>query len=294
MAANTPMAISELSKAGVILYMQQCMQVQMTYMNMRARLEQMDRIYMREVDRTQKQRLNKALNAYGDASKFQNIVVPIAEPQVENAVVYQASVFLTGNPIFGVVADPQNQDAALQMQTVIEENSIRGGWTDQLLVFFRDLFKYNLGAIEITWESKTTAAVETDLTYKGGKEGRPQNVIWSGNVLKRLDLYNTFFDARVGPAEISEKGEFAGYIERISRIALIQFMNGIEGITQTVKDAALASPVGGGAIGFQYVDPQINPEPIVEDVTQSTGPNWMEWAGLTQPGTIRQPYSFRI
>jgi hypothetical protein len=281
MAAATAFPqITSVSQAGVILYEQQCFQVQNTSLNLRARLQAMDLIYARETDRTQNQRLNKALNVYGDASKYQNITVPICEPQVENAVVYQSSVFLTGNPIFGVVADPANQDAALQMQAIIEENSIRGGWVDQFMMFFRDVFKYNLGAVEVAWENIVTQAVETDISYKGGKEGKPVNVTWSGNVIRRLDLYNTFFDPRVAPTEISSKGEFAGYIGRKSRIDLLLFMDSIPGLIKENRQAALDSVNIGVATSSGYFEPAINPDPLITTQPDLIGTNWMSWAGL--------------
>ena len=93
----------------------------------------------------------KLANKYGDATKFQNVTVPTVMPQVESAVTYQASVFLASTPLFGVVAPPENMEPALQMETVIEDQAIRGGWVNEFMLAFRDAFKYNAYFVEVDW-----------------------------------------------------------------------------------------------------------------------------------------------
>jgi hypothetical protein len=295
-AANISFPISAVSQAGVILYEKQCYQIQNIAVNTRSHLERLDRIYSREVDATKTAALNKQLNVIGDATKYQNITVPICEPQVENAVVYQASVFLTGNPIFGVVADPVNEDAALQMQAVIEENSIRGGWVSELITFFRDCFKYNLGAVEVAWEQQTTQAVETAIDFTAGIQGKPVNVTWTGNVIRRLDLYNTFWDTRVAPQDIPTKGEFAGYIKRMSRIELLIYMDSIPSFIKENKVAALNSNAAGAGTGYSYWEPSINPEPLIQPIADAYGTNWLSWAGLpgADPNKPITSYDYEI
>ena len=115
---------------------------------------------------------------------------------------------------------------------------IRGAWVREFLLFFIDGFKYNLSAIEVSWEKTTTAAVETDVAYKGGREGKPVDVIWEGNVVKRWDPYNIYFDTRCLPFDIPTKGEFAGKTELMTRTALKTFINGLPTkLLQNIKPA---------------------------------------------------------
>jgi len=139
---NTPMLISKKSQEALLQYHHQCNDLQSRNWNLREQMQRIDRAYMREVDFTQENTKAKLANRYGDPTKFQSITVPVVMPMVEAAVTYQASVFLTGHPIFGVVSNPQNMDAALQMETVIEDQSTRGGWVRELMLFIRDGFKY--------------------------------------------------------------------------------------------------------------------------------------------------------
>ena len=127
--------------------------------NIRTQMRNIDLAYIREQDNTTPHWRARISNNLGDPTKFQNVTVPVVMPQVESAVTYQASVFLTGVPIFGWVAPPGDEDSALMYQAITEENSIRGGWVQQFMIGFRDMFKYNLGLVECAWDRVVTYGV---------------------------------------------------------------------------------------------------------------------------------------
>lgn len=285
MAASTSVPLSRASQASFVSYYNTTQDMQNTFRsNLRARLETIDRAYQREVDKLTEQTRAKAANKAGDTDKFQNITVPVVMPQVEAAVTYQTSVFLTGNPLFGVVADPTFIDEAMQMETVIDENSVRGGWAMELMKFFRDGFKYNYAPVEVDWKQVVTAAIDTDLETSL-KEGKPTEVIWKGNRVKRLDPYNTFVDSRVLPTDVYKTGEFAGYTEYLPRMALKALVAELPDKIVANLTAAFASGIGAGptrtATSKSYYVPDINPEVSSEGVTYS-GLNWMSWAGIAE------------
>lgn len=276
MASNTPTLIPQKSQESIVKYAQTCADLMMSQYNIRSRLKTIDLAYMREQDMSGTHQKAKRANAYGDKSKFQNITVPVVLPQVEAAVTYQTSVFLTGSPIFGVTSSPQFIDQALQMETVVEDQSIRGGWVQQFIMFFRDGFKYNFAPVEISWETQVTAALETSVTFSA-TEARPTEVQWAGNVIKRLDPYNTFWDIRVPVTSVYKDGEFAGYIDKMSRIKLKAFIAALpDKMTDNVKAAFESSPAR-----ILYETPQLNPEALADSGSSSgDGFNWSSWAGL--------------
>ena len=120
--------------------------------SIRSSLEDIDRAYMRERDWTEAEWKSRLANKAGDTSKIRNVTVPIVMPQVQAALGYLTNVFLMGYPIFGVTADPVNENAALQMETIIGENATTAGWSRELMMFFRDGLKYNLHALECDWK----------------------------------------------------------------------------------------------------------------------------------------------
>lgn len=286
MAGATPLILSDEAQQAIVHLEKYCFEffnVDGGAANFRSQLRFRDLSYIRETDQTIVQAKAKLANRYGDASKYQNVTVPVVMPQVEAAATYQASVFLLDTPIFGFLGAPGEEDAALQYSAIIEENSTRGGWAQQFMVFFKDVFKYNLGFVHCNWDRQVTYAVETDLAASGGT--KPKQVIWEGNCIERWDPYNTVFDRRVLPTEMYKEGEFIGNTKIMSKNRLKRFISELpDKMAQNVR-AAFESGLGAAGIGSgglqSYYIPPLNPDSMVD--TQQTsvagGMNWMAWFG---------------
>lgn len=244
----------------------------------RDQLLDIDCAYMREGNLGQEHFDAKTANRYGDKSRIQDIVVPIVMPQVEAGVNYLSQVFLSGNPIFGVVTNKAAaDDVASQYDAIMEENGIRGGWIRQLNMFFRDGLKYNVHGLEVNWESKKVYSTTTDVKFST-TTAKPVEVIWQGNTIKRLDMYNSFWDTRVPPAEVHIRGEYAGYIELVSRVELKQFIQDLDGVIKDNVKAALESGNGGAATDSYFI-PQLNPNAILEaGDPRFSGFDWGAWS----------------
>lgn len=285
MAASTVVPLSKKSQEAFLAFYASTQDNRnSTREEMRARLEKVDRAYQREVDRTEENQRAEAANLNGDPNRFRNMTVPVVMPQVESAVTHQTSVFLTGQPLFGVVSDPAFMDEALQLESVMEDQSVRGGWARQLMLFFRNGFKHNFAPLEIDWASEVTAVVETDLA-SDLKAGVAKKVIWTGNRIRSLDPYNTFVDSRVPPTEVYKDGEFAGFTEFMSRIKLKKFIAElpdkiIANITPAFESntSGMTGAMNAGAMNF-YV-PDINPK-VSEQNNRGQGTNWDRWAGIS-------------
>lgn len=288
-SADTPIDVPPNSQAALVEYLKAARNAQVRIYNMREHFRSIDLAYQREQDLTQDNQRAKLANKYGDATKFQNVTVPVVMPQVESAVTYQASVFLTGSPLFGVVAEPASMDAAMQMETVIDDQAIRGGWVAELIQVFRDALKYNFYAAEIDWVRERIAELETDLGFST-KEAKPKQINWEGNKLKRLDPYNLLFDMRVPPHEIHKRGEFAGYTQLMSRMELKSFLAQLDGKILANVKPALESALGNTIISTNsetapYYVPMINPEIYLSRQIEAMDFDWMQWAGVAGSNT---------
>ncbi len=290
--------ISEDQERAILLYATQAQNFLISQYQLRSSLEEIDRNYMREADGTVENIRAKIANRIGDKKKFQDVTVPIIMPQVEAALGYMANVFCTGYPVFGVSADPATEDQALQMETIIAENAVTAGWVRQMLMFFRDGLKYNLHALECEWQQKKVWSVATDVNSPNG--AKPTETMWAGNVLKRMDLYNTFFDPRVSPSEIHSEGEYAGYITLMSRIRMKKYINDLFGKVpvSTVKRAFETGSMGGISTStspFTYYQPLINPYPVMARNNTNTF-DWMSWAtaGLSTKESIRYNNAYQV
>lgn len=270
-----PYMPSKITQEAILQFSKQAFFTSNQQLDMRERLRKIDLEYIREIDFTSEQFKAAMANSQGDVTKFQNIVMPVIMPQVENAVTYQSSVFLQGVPIFGCVSQPGMQDIALQIDSIIQEQQIRGQWVSELTQAIRDGFKYNLMGVEIDWQRQKSFAPDS----------RTENeVIWEGNRIKRLDLYNTFWDTRVKPTEVARYGEYAGFMELMSRIRLKQFIQELPynmNVTAAFESGTGNVNTYGNGGYANYFIPQINPEAFVDTNLWYEGQtNWLAWAGL--------------
>lgn len=293
MASATPQPLNRTQHKAFIEYYRKSQNLVKDHrQNLRARMLDIDKLYMRELDRKSEHLQAKRANKYGDSDRFQNVTIPIIEPQVETAVSYQTSVFLTGHPLFGVVANPMFMDEALQLETVLDEQAIRGSWVTQFILFFKDCYKYNIGHVEVDWCREVTTAIETDLTSP--TKTKPKEVIWEGNRIRRLNPYNTCLDPRVDPIEAHIRGEFASYTEFMSRIELKQFIASLpDKILSEIRPAFESScqdPTTSDISSSGFYVPQVNTEVDSEDPYHKEF-SWMSWAQLTS--TKANPIEYR-
>lgn len=256
----------------------------------RYQMEMIDRAYMREQDYTQEQWRAKIANRRGDSNRIQNVTIPVVKPQVAAAVQYQMSVFLDQYPIFGVAADPKFVDAAQQMQAIIKENSIRGGWARELYMFFFDGFKYNLSFLEACWDEEVVADLDSDPAYKGGKEGKPKKILWSGNKISRWDPYNSYWDLLCEPQNLSKEGMYAGTTKLMTKIALKMLILKIANKLKNNEKKAFESPTllnlgFNGTEGTGYYLPALNPDVVINQ--NLLNDNWDTYLAL--PGNQQNP-----
>lgn len=276
---DLPFLPSKQTQIALLQFCKQTTQVR-HLMSLRQKLEYIDREFYRENmlnSDTQKSRL---ANRTGDKKKITDVVMPIMEPQIETSLSYLTSVFLTGTPVFGVVAPPDLLQDAKSMEAVIAENSVRGSWIAELLMFFRDGLKYNIHGLEVTWDQKTIYSPITEVTPAKQNSVKTKDVLWAGNCLKRLDMYNTFFDIRVAPHKVHSHGEFAGYVELYGRIALKQFLQDLPNRTNVKEALASSFPTSGTELQANYYIPQINPFDNYTKEKLVGAMDWTAWAGL--------------
>lgn len=269
--------ISEQSQTKLISYLRHLRARYTYFYSIRGMLELADKEYYRENNKGEEHNRARLANNAGDASRFQDVTVPIVMDQVDSWVAFMTEVFCSSDPIFPVVAPDKFEDAALMMNTILDNQATKGRWKSELIKFFLDCGKYSLGACEVTWDKVNTAIIENDPNFSAGTQGRPRNIIWEGNRIKRVDLYNTFWDTTVLPQDVATEGEYAGYHELVSRNKLKQMIAklGDDAIIKNIG-AALESET----MLTEYWIPQVNPEALATLNTLTQGMDWFSWAGL--------------
>ena len=259
----------------------------------RALLRYRDRAYQRQLNTTAEHIKAVRANMQGDARKLQDITVPIIMPQIESAVAYQAGIFLTSHPIFGVVSTPENMSAAMQFETVLGDQSVRYGWPRELLKIFRDGFKYNFAAACVYWKKTPLKSVVTDTNISSAGLAAIKEYSYGGNCIKRVDPYNAFMDMTVAPADLHSDGEYFGWNEIISRVQLKRLLSLLDSDKTTSATEAFNSSFAGSgqdeASAMSYYTPEINKYLDLSTVNIG-GNNWGQWMGLSQGSTSKLSY----
>ena len=294
-AQGTPLPIPAAAQDAIVHYFQAAVEMTESNFNIRQQLLARDRSYYREQDQSSTHQRAKAANETGDPAKLQNITVPVVMPQVESALAYLAETFLTGYPIFGVVAPPAYADALGAMETLIGENSIRAAWPAELMKTLRDGLKYDLGAVEVVWERKKTFNITTP-DVAATQVGTVDEAFYEGNTITQLSPYNLILDTRVSPDKNHISGEFAGYTLMLSRIEtkkrlgdldVLGTMNFREGFESASPGMANTNNVSSG-----YYTPEVNPSALL-NISDSREFNWMGWAGLGPTTNGRDPIKYK-
>lgn len=259
----------------------------------RALLRYRDRAYQRQLNTTAEHIKAVRANMQGDARKLQDITVPIVMPQIESAVAYQAGVFLTSHPVFGVVSTPENMTAALQFETAIGDQSVRYGWPRELLKVFRDGFKYNFGAAVVYWKKTPLKSIVTDTNITSAGLAAIKEYSYGGNCIKRIDPYNCFMDMTVAPADLHSEGEYFGWNEVISRVQLKRLLSILDSDkTTSAKEAFNSQFAGSGqdeTSAMAYYTPEIN-KYLDLSTTNIGGSNWGQWMGLANSSNSKLSY----
>lgn len=212
---------------------------------------------------------------------------PVVVSQVDSMVSYLAEVFLSGTPMFPVVSSPADKKDAEALETLMDDHAILGGYARQLLMFIRDGVKYNLSALEVDWTSIEQYSILDELLQPGTKKAKKDNK--SFNKVKRIDPYNAVWDHNVAPGDIAAEGDYAGYIQIVSRTKLKRMLNRLanDGKAINIKEALATNPfTTPEGLGYYRMQPQVSN--YVSTRKPISGMNWMAY--LTGTDSNSQQY----
>jgi len=211
--ANAFIQLTEESQKLLVSYANICFQ-RYNMETARSRFERVDKAVQLE----EKSRREKVEDYYDD------ITMPVVKPPVRKISNFLIRMFTANPAIFESTSSlPERANAVKQMNAVIEENAKTSKWSRELMLFFKDLPKYNVGCISCDWVSRNIATIGNSPDLASTASTVTSNTR-SGNEFKRYDMYNTFYDTTVAVNEVSDRGDFIGTIERMTSHRLYSFL----------------------------------------------------------------------
>jgi len=214
----------------------------------------------------------------GNVFGSDKVTPPIVVSQVDTYVAYLADVFLSGSPIFPVVSNPSNKQWAEQLETLLDDHATLGGYSRELLLWMRDGVKYNYSALEADWTAVDQFSIAGDFSSGTGRKVAKAKKGYTA--IRRLDPRNVFHDMTVAPAEISKKGDYAGYIEYVSRTKVKIELNKLTEAGEVYNaDLAFRSEHPDQLAGSSYYrdPPRISNYISQLDLQKNGGVDWAAW-----------------
>jgi len=211
------------------------------------------------------------------------IKVPVVNSEVDSIVAFLAGIFVNRTPLFGVISDDKDLEAAIAMQSLISKDARQQRWGRQLLNFLNSSVRYNTGGIEI----EATQQKDFEIKSNGVEGNTAQTATYTPVVrLNSLDMYNALFDQRVSFADMATKGEYSGYNSIISKTELISLgsRRSKEKISYNL-DKAYKTTMDTSNIAWR-VRPDISGPKGTKVEDQG---DWLNWLDITDSKTMKMP-----
>ena len=267
----TKLPISQEGHDALVLSIKNMVDHQKNFTQFYDKLEIMDRAYASYVSEQDKL----------DAEDLDTpIETPLIVSQVDTVVAYLAEIYLSGYPTFGIVADGEARKVGDQMEALIDSFATKGSWGQHMLRSFVDGAKYNINALESTWEPRRILSVQSSEvpSVETPEVGFTLEYI---NKIICPDMYNTFWDYNLNPVDIATRGDYVGYNEIYSRLELkrLTLQLGEQGIGMNTTKAFESS--------LKDMETYYRERPAISDYNldrSSNSGDWEEFALGLPPG----------
>lgn len=226
-------------------------------------------------------------NKRGKAPKPTKHNLPLVQAQLDEAVTFLMGVFAPDMDIFTAASSANKQPIAEGLTKEINSQGQRVGYYRQMAKFCNNAIRYNFAGMTCGWEKEY--GVEFKVVGAGQVEKIDGSVVWQGNVLKSIDVYNFMFDTSVHPIDLPRKGEYFCEVDIITpfharKLAKENKMYGVERFLSTNnKPITQRTQV----TTFYQLPPQIRD--AVGAGNQKSGVNWQ--AALSEQGAGIAPES---
>lgn len=201
--------------------------------------------------------------------------LPLTYVQIDDMMTYFAQTFAPNRGMFYQTGKPDEVSAASQIVTLMNNHAIYAGYYRHMLLTTYATLKYNLGGFFCEWAKDFGPKLTTD------NQSRPtvqlDQVIWQGNRVESLDMYNTFWDPSVDPINLHRLGEWCARTKIVSHYSLQS--NASRGLYFNVEEA-LESDSGIGTSMTYYRSPPV--ETRLGNKSGTDGDiDWVSWMAET-------------
>lgn len=156
----------------------------------------------------------------GQKQKIGDTEVAIIKMQMETSLAFYAGTFLSGYPIFAATSTKDGENVAEMLTALTSRDQDEFNWTAELMQCHKDVHLTPICAAEVYWDKKKGTTVTTSLDGNNNSVAVSSVTSYEGNRIKHIPAQNLLIDTSVPPYEVHTRGTFAGYVEKLSYVAM--------------------------------------------------------------------------
>lgn len=228
-----------------------------------------------DADDTKRKRDNKR----GKPPKPTAANLTFTQAQISECVAYLMGVFAPESNIFIATSRADKQAAAEGLTDEINKHGQLAGYYRQFVKAMKNALKYNFSGITCYWEKYNGQIFEAIAGGASGQIAPKDGVVWEGNMLKSVDVYNFFFDTTVHPCDLPRRGEYFAEVERKTpfNVRKMQEDGKLFGVDRWI-DMQTTIPITGNSTIVFYQTP-----PSVRDNTGNADRGRTNWQAILSP-----------
>lgn len=133
------------------------------------------------------------------------VSLPLMFVHLDDMMTYYAQTFAPNRGMFYHSADPKEAPEATQIVTIMNNHAVYSGYYRQLLRAIWSILKYNTGGVWNSWDRDYGPGLVAQLN---GTTALTQKLVFAGNRIEAIDMYNFLCDPSVEMVDLHKDGEW--------------------------------------------------------------------------------------
>lgn len=173
------------------------------------RFETIDRAVMGYLKLDPDDRKRQRDNDRGKGPKATDQILPLVLTQLDEAMTYLMTVIAPDDGMYSAISTKEKQAQAKGFASLMNKNDKTFKHYENYARALFDMLKYNIGGLTCVWDRIIGNKIGNDAT---GSPKIEKSVVFEGNKVESIDMYNCIFDPSVRLTQLNQLGEFFALI----------------------------------------------------------------------------------
>ena len=175
-----------------------------------AKYAQTDRDVAAWIRLSEEDQKRQAKHARDGTPVSHEVSLPLTWVHIDDMMTYYAQTFAPNRGMFYHTAEPDQTTEAAQLVSIMNNHAIYGSYYRHLLRAIFNLMKYNVGGVIPEWAIEYGPKLVMNEQEQAAVTSQ---VVFAGNKIQAIDMYNLFYDPAVEASCLYKDGEWFGLAE---------------------------------------------------------------------------------